>query len=96
VTLDDLSKLAPTAHTARLTVIAEQGAALTEARSCATRHAKALPVALWRIPGEGARLGDISVDIADGEAVKRAALHRLDGSDEVAPREVFRVEGADA
>jgi hypothetical protein len=51
-----------------------------------------LPVPLWRMPGEGGRLGDVSVDIAEGVAVKRVALERLDGSAEVAPREVFRVE----
>jgi hypothetical protein len=92
VTLDDLSGVVPAAHTARLTVIAEEGATQTAARSFAARQATALPVPLWRMPGEGGRLGDVSVDIAEGVAVKRVALERLDGSAEVAPREVFRVE----
>jgi len=91
VTLEELSGVAPAAHAARLTVIAEEGAALTAARSLAARHAGTLPVALWRMPGEGERLGDMSVEIGEGEAVKRAALERLDVSAEVAPREVFRV-----
>jgi hypothetical protein len=43
------------------------------------------------MPGEGARLGDVSVEIGEGEEIKRAALERLDGSAEVAPREVFCV-----
>ena len=94
VALTDLSGVAPTAHAARLTVIAEEGAALTAARSFAARHATSLPVALWRMPGEGERLGDISVNIAEGEAVKRAALERLTPVDEIAPREVFHVEDA--
>ncbi|GAW33297.1 glucosyl-3-phosphoglycerate synthase [Roseovarius sp. A-2] len=92
VRLVDLPGVALTAHAARLTVIAEEGAALTAARSLAARHAMALPVALWRMPGQGARLGDLSVDIAEGATVKRAALERLDRSAQVAPREVFRVE----
>jgi hypothetical protein len=93
VALDDLSGLAPAAHATRLTVIAEEGTALTAARSFAARHSGALPVALWRMPGEGERLGDVSIDVAEGVAVKRAALERLGGSAQVTPREVFRVEG---
>src|SRR6056297_469177 len=51
--VDDLSGVAPVAHTARLTVIAEEGTALTAAWAFAARHDTALPVALWRMPGAG-------------------------------------------
>jgi len=93
VTLDDLPGAAPAAHAARLTVIAGAGSALAAARSFVARHGEALPVALWRMPGAGESRGDVSVDVAEGAAVKRAALRRLNLTDAVAPREVFCVVG---
>ncbi|MEI4232493.1 glycosyltransferase [Roseovarius sp. D22-M7] len=88
----------PGPHAARMTLIAEAGAAMHHAEALRTRMAVGLPVDLWQMPEQSQGGPDVTVDISQGIEIKRAALARIGGTGPVAAREGFldRMPGAGA
>lgn len=87
--LRDGVEIRPGRHAARMTVIAEAGAAMQAAKILQTGRADELPVDLWQIPGMSQPSADVAVDIAEGCGIKRAALARIGEAGPCAPREMF-------
>ena len=82
-------EISPGSHASRLTIVAEAGAPMRSAQALQACLGSDLPVALWQMPGPSQAGPDIALPIAEGWAVKRAALARMGEAGQCAPHETF-------
>ena len=96
VDLAAAGEIRPGPHASRITIIAEAGAPMRSAAALQARLTADLPVDLWQMPDTLPAGPDIAVDIAEGCAIKQAALARIGDAEHCAPRETFLDRGTGA